>query len=396
MAAREAAVGRPGPDSAWNPTEAWSGEPGDPGKLVVIIQFGRMASVPTEIRLALSPSRRFEAIDVNEKIAADSGDLLRRYRKTLYCSLHTTAGYLDQSLSAWMHHHHGRLAQFFDAFHALFPQNAAYHHDQMELRSELSAEQKEVEPRNGDSHLTFIGSGMRNCVTYRNDPPAPVYFIDLDGMNGSTCRKRKTTIVAYDEEDLVARDTFTVPVSRHPLDAVNLFDPKLGLIDRVNALLDRSGLEKGRVDISLPSVERDAGLTVNEYETLLMQHDLVEVLKDPLKFAVQGGRHMIDDPLAIPSKTINYAKYDVPRVLNSLIEALGWDESVLERLISKVMAVPARRLLRSRRVTFLASDEDAQGRAQLVRGTYQSPILVQWRPADSQVRRLEIIVYGLR
>ena len=57
---------------------------------------------------------------------------------------------------------------------------------------------------------------MRNCVTYRNAPSAPVYFIDLDGMNGATCRQRKTTIVAYDEEDVVARDTFTVPVSRQP------------------------------------------------------------------------------------------------------------------------------------------------------------------------------------
>jgi hypothetical protein len=354
-----------------------------------------MSSVPSEIRLALSPSRRFEAIDVNEKVAARAGDLLRRYRRTLYCSLHTTAGYLDQSLAGRMHHHHGRLAQFFDAFHAVFPQGAEYSHDQMELRSELTAEQKEVEPRNGDSHLTFIGSGMRNCVTYRNDPPAPVYFIDLDGTNGGTPRRRKTTIVAYDEEEVVARDTFTVPVSRHPLDSVNLADPKLGLIERLNELLARGGLEKGRVDISLPPAERDAGLTVNEYETLLMRHDLVEVLQNPLKFAAQRGRHMFDDPLAIPSKTINYAKYDFPRLLNSLMEALRWDESALERLVAKAMAVPARRLLRSRRVTFLASDHEAVGHARLVRGTYQSPILVQWQPVEGATRALDLRISAL-
>ncbi len=103
-----------------------------------------MASAPNEIRLALSPSRRFEAIDVNEKIAAEAGDVLQRYRRTLYCSLHTTAGYLDQSLSARMHHHHGRLAQFFDAFHAVFPQDAEYRHDQMWVRNQLPDEQKEV------------------------------------------------------------------------------------------------------------------------------------------------------------------------------------------------------------------------------------------------------------
>ncbi|OFV86475.1 MAG: hypothetical protein A2V74_10075 [Acidobacteria bacterium RBG_16_70_10] len=355
-----------------------------------------MAFTPAEFHLTLRPRRRFEAIDVNEKIAAEAGDLLQAHRRTLYCSPHTTAGYLEQSLSARMHHHHGRVHQFFDAFRALFPPNADYRHDQMELRAELSDEQKEVEPRNADSHLTFIGSGMRNCVTYRNQPLAPVYFIDLDGTNGETPRRRQTTILAYDEEQVIERASFTVPVSRHPIDSVNLADPRLGLIDTVNQLLAGAGLGKGRVDIALGPAERSVGLTVNEYETMLMKHDLVEVLHDPLKFAVQRGRHMIDDPLAIPSKTINYAKYDLPRLLNSLIEALHWDQGVLERLMAKVMAVPARRLLRSRRVSFLASDRDGSGRAQLLRGTYQSPILVQWQPAESQARRLEISLVRLR
>ncbi len=354
-----------------------------------------MASSPTEIRLTLNPSRRFEAIDVNARIAAAAGDLLARHRRTLYCSLHTTAGYLDQSLAGRMHHHHGRLAQFFDAWHALFPPNAEYRHDQMELRSELSDEQKEVEPRNGDSHLTFIGSGMRNCVTYRNRPLAPVYFIDLDGTNGDKRRERQTTVVAYDEERVVAHESFTVPLSRHPVDSVNLADPKIGLVDRIDEIVARSGVEKGRVDIALGPAERNVGLTVNEYETLLMRHDLIEVLKDPLKFAVQRGRHMIDDPLAIPSKTLNYAKYDVPRALNSLMEALHWDQSVFERAMAKLMAVPAQRLLRSRRVTFLASHDEALGRPTLVRGTYQSPILVQWRSAEGQARSIEITLVSL-
>jgi hypothetical protein len=354
-----------------------------------------MASVPSEIRLTLSPSRRFEAIDVNERIALEAGDVLRRHRKTLYCSLHTTAGYLDQSLAGRMHHHHGRLAQFFDAWHALFPQDAEYRHDQMELRTELSDEQKEVEPRNADSHLTFIGSGMRNCVTYRNQPPAPVYFIDLDGTNGAARRERQTTILAYDEERVVVRESFVVPVSHHPIDSVNLADPKLGLVERIHDLLAGSALERGRVDIALGAAERSVGLTVNEYETMLMRHDLVEVLKDPLKFAAQRGRHMIDDPFAIPTKTLNYAKYDFPRLLNSLVEALRWDHSVFERAMAKLMAVPAQRLLRSRRVTFLAAHDEALGRPRLVRGQYQSPILVQWQPADARSRTVEITIVAL-
>ena len=105
---------------------------------------------------------------------------------------------------------------------------------------------------------------------------------------------------------------------------------------------------------------------------------------------MQRGRHMIDDPLAIPSKTINYAAYDVPRLLNSLLDALHWERSVLERVIAKVMALPARRLLRSRRVTFLASHDAESGRPRVVRGTYQSPILVQWRTPERTSRALRI------
>ena len=107
--------------------------------------------------------------------------MLRRHKRALYCSMHTTAGYLDQSLSARLRHDEDRLAQFIHSFHAVFPQGAEYHHDRMELRTELTDAQKEVEPRNADSHLTFIGAGLRNCVTYETRPDAPVYFIDLDG-----------------------------------------------------------------------------------------------------------------------------------------------------------------------------------------------------------------------
>ena len=98
-----------------------------------------------------------------------------------------------------------------------------------------------------------------------------------------------------------------MPVSRHPIDSVNLADPRLGVVDAINELLARGGPREGTRRHRARPPERHAGLTVNEYETLLMQHDLIEVLRDPLKFAALKGRHMLDDPLAIPSKTLNYA-----------------------------------------------------------------------------------------
>src|SRR6185503_1343644 len=110
-----------------------------------------MKTKPSELRLTLAPQGRFEAIDIASRFA-DVGELLRRHQRALFCSFHTTAGYLDRSLAVRMQHRYDLLSQFFHAFRALFPQGAEYQHDQMDLRTELSDAQKIVEPRNGDSH----------------------------------------------------------------------------------------------------------------------------------------------------------------------------------------------------------------------------------------------------
>jgi thiamine phosphate synthase YjbQ (UPF0047 family) len=349
-----------------------------------------------EIHLAIAPTSRFEAIDVKARLAAEHGDALGDHEKALYSSPHTTAGYLDPRLLARLRNRHDHLELFFRAFRTIFPPGAPYRHDRMEERAELSEAQRQVEPRNADSHLTFIGAGMRNCVTYPARSEAPVYFVDLDGESEGTRRARTTTILAYDREQVVGRETVAVPVSGHPIDSVNLADPRTGFLERVDDLLARSGIEKGRVDITLEPAQRHAGLTVNEYETLLMQHDLTDVLKDPLRFAAQKGRHILDDPLALPGKTLNYARYDFVRVFNSLVEVFGLDNSAVEKLAAKLLAVPARRFLRmKRRISFVASDPGGEGRARLVRGTYQSPILVQWGQAEAKTRSVEVSLVRL-
>lgn len=348
-----------------------------------------MTTRPSKLELTLAPQRRFQAIDITTRIAA-AGDLLRQHQRALFCSFHTTAGYLDQSLSMRMHNRPDLVSQFFRAFHVLFPAGAEYRHDQMDLRAELSDAQKAIEPHNGDSHLTFISSGMKTCVTYRTNPETPVYFIDLDGTNEASRRERKTTIVGFDHERVVASVSVSVPVSSHPIDSINLADARLGLLELMNDLIRQSGVEHGRVDMFLDSAERNAGLTVNEYETMLIQNDLVDVLRNPLRFARMKGRHMLEDPLAIPGKTLSYARYDAVVMLNSLMEALGLDHSAFERLIGKVMSLPARRFLKSRRVSFLAACAAGHSNPQVLRGTYQSPILVQWEPAERQTRQVHI------
>ena len=114
-----------------------------------------------------------------------------------------------------------------------------------------------------------------------------------------------------------------------------------------------------------------------------MRYDLAEVLKNPLRFAAQRAKHVWDDPRAVPSKTIDYAKYDLVRGLNRLVDALGLGESAFERVFSQALAVPASRFLRMKRsVDLLISDTRSQGHGAVVEGQYQAPIMVQWRRAD--------------
>ena len=347
---------------------------------------------PFELNLEVTPRGRLDVIDVRAQAAATHGDVFDRYARCLYCSLHTTAGYLPQSFAMRLGSGPHAVRPYIDLFTTVFPAGAGYLHDELDLRSELTPEQRPIEPTNADSHLAFIGSGLRACVSYMTRRPGPVSFIDLDGMNAGRPRLRTTTLVGYNSEIEIAKTTLQVPVSRtHPVDAVNLKDSRLGLYDQLGDLIRKYGVEKGRVRLDLASGEQFASLTVNEYETLLMRYDLAEVLKNPLWFAAQKAKHAWDDPRAVPSKTIEYAKYDLVRALNRLVDALGLAESVIERVLAQAMAVPASRFLRMKRsVDLLVSDSKTPGHGVVIEGTYQAPIMVQWRRADRGVRQVNV------
>ena len=345
-----------------------------------------------ELSLDIRPRGRLDVIDVRAQAAGTYGDVFEQYNRVLYCSLHTTAGYLPQSFATRLGTGPQAVRPYIDLFTTVFPEGAGYHHDDLDRRTELTAEQRPVEPSNADSHLAFIGSGLRACVSYVTSRQGPVSFIDLDGVNAGKPRRRMTTLVGYDSEIEVAKKTLMIPVSAtHPVDAVNLKDSRLGLYDELDALIKKHGVEKGRIRLSLGSGEQFASLTVNEYETLLMRYDLTEVLKNPLRFAAQKAKHAWDDPRAVPSKTIDYAKYDLVRAVNRLVDALGLAESAFERVFSQALAVPASRFLRMKRsVDLLVSDSRTPGLGSVVEGTYQAPIMVQWRRADRGERQVTV------
>ena len=160
---------------------------------------------------------------------------------------------------------------------------------------------------------------------------------------------------------------------------------------KLKEFIEKHGVTKGRVRLELGSREQYASLTVNEYETWLMQHDLADVLRNPLRFAAERARHAWNDPRAIPAKARAYAKYDLVYALNRLVEKLGLESSFIERLLARTLEVGASRFFRmDRGVDLLVSDSRTPGKGNVVEGTYQTPILVQWRSAPQPTRHLDI------
>jgi thiamine phosphate synthase YjbQ (UPF0047 family) len=350
---------------------------------------------PLDLSLNVIPRSRFDMVDLHGLVSAKHGAALSAYPHCLYWSSHTTAGFLDRSVASRLLQKPG-VAAYIDAFRAIFPEGADYEHDQLDRRTELGPEQRRVEPRNADSHLAFIAAGLRTCVTYANRPDLPVCFVDLDGVNAGRPRCRHTRVIGFHREDVVARHHLEVPVSNHPLDSINLKDPRLGIAAEIEDFVRRYAVPKGRLRLALHPGERHAGLTVNEYETLLMRYDLPEVLRDPLRFAIERGRHAIADPRSVPAKTLGYAKYDLVRILNQVVERLGLSESLVERMLARTMAVPANRFLRMKRSVNLLVSGDGRGTGSVVEGTYQSTILVQWHRAPRQSRLIDVTLTQLR
>ncbi len=340
-----------------------------------------MPSKPLDLTLELEPRARFDIVELRSHFAAEH-QAISGFPHCLYWSSHTTAGFLDRSLAARLSAEH--IPTYVDAFRTIFPEGAGYQHDRLDQRDDLNPTQRAVEPRNGDSHLAFIASGLRPCVTHPNRPDEPVYFVDLDGIVDGRPRRRLTRLIGFRQERAVRTTRIEVPVSAHPIDSINLKDPRLGVYEQLSQFVAASGVGKGRLRIVLDPTERHSALTVNEYETLLMNHDLAEVLRNPLRFVAEKYRHALANPRAVPAKTLGYAKYDFVRVLNKGLDTLGLRGSIVEKVLARTLAVPAARFFRMRRSVSLLVSERPDGTNGLIEGAYQSPILVQWQRAPRQ------------
>ena len=362
--------------------------------MILIDRHTSAGKGPFHATLRIKPAARVELIDVRGKLLEEFGDEFTRYTRSFYISDHTTAGFLDQRLAELLEHDGSGIKGYLQLFQELFPPGADYVHDTMPLRTELSEEQRANEPLNADSHLTFIGAGLHNSASYELGGAEPVWFVELDGVHVGGTRHRRTTVVAYDGEEEVERRRLCVPSSPHPIDAQNLRDPDVGFIGVLQQMVEEHGVSFGRFDVSLPDEERDAGLTVNEYETLLMNYDLREALRNPFRFMAQTGKDVRDvlrDPRSIPAKAINFAQFDAVQVLNQVLDRIRLRDSVVERVVNRAVALPVSHFLRMKRAFSLpVLDRGGDGDGEIGWGTYQSPILVQWKGAERRTRALDV------
>jgi thiamine phosphate synthase YjbQ (UPF0047 family) len=352
-----------------------------------------MADDPLELTLELSARARFDVVDLRSRLSPEHVDALAAYPHCLYWSAHTTAGFLDSRVS-------GRLdpemiSTYVETLRRIFPEGAGYAHDWLDRRQDLDPAQRAIEPRNGDSHLAFIAGGLRPCVTHPNRPGETVCFVDLDGVNEGRSRRRTTRVIGFHREAVIAQTRLQVPVSGHPIESINLKDPRLGLYEQLADFVARADVGKGRLHLALGRGERDAALTINEFETLLMKFDLHSVLRNPLRFMTEEYRKTLANPRAVAGRALGYAKYDLVRVLNSGLDTLGLHGSFLESLLARTLAVPAARILRIRRSISLLVAERHDGRLGPVEGVYQSPILIQWQRAPRSTRTLDVTLTRL-
>ncbi len=349
---------------------------------------------PFQATLRVKPSSRTDLINVRGKLLEEFGQDFAQYTRSFYISNHTTAGYLDQRLAEALEHDGKGIESYLQIFRELFPPRTDYVHDTMDLREELSEEQRINEPLNADSHLAFIGAGLRNSASYKLAGAEPVWFVELDGVHVGGTRHRRTTVIAYNGEEEVVRTQVRIAASPRPIDAQNLRDPAYGFLGTLERIVKEHGVSFGRFDVTLTDKERHAGLTVNEYEPLLMNHDLREAVSNPFRFMAKTGKGVsaaLRDPRSLPAKAVNFAQFDAFNVLKFVVDRVGLRESLVERVVNRAVALPVSHFLGMKRgISLPVLDRSGSGVSEIGWGTYQSPILVQWKQAERAERLLNV------
>ena len=82
---------------------------------------------------------------------------------------------------------------------------------------------------------------------------------------------------------------------------------------------------------------------------------------------------------------------DAVQVMNQVIDRIGLRDSVVEPVVNRAVALPVSHFLRMKRGFSLpVLDRSGDGTGEIGWGTYQSPILVQWKGSGKTTRALEV------
>ena len=323
------------------------------------------------------------------------------FKKIALSSLHTTAGFLEQPLAGKLGNSQEGLDHLIRSAHRLFPEGASYWHDQMELRDELTPEQRKSEPLNADSHLTFICLGLRNCALYEFDPKLPIHFIELDGEFRGEFRSRKTLAIGYNRTECVYENVLSIDVPDQDRYALNLTEK----LAEMEPLLKEHKIHRGILTFELDQDEGHAGITVNEFEKLLMERDITDVLLNPLRHMLNNASEFAKHPLSLPTQAKKVLTYEMHlaiqdglklasrsvSVIEYMAERMGMNLPLLEYVIDR-LATPleSRWMNLGSTAHFLINAKDEEEIGQFAVGTYQSPILIQWRSPKSGKRKLHV------
>ena len=191
-------------------------------------------------------------------------------------------------------------------------------------------------------------------------------FIDSDGVHAG--RPRRTAGRPFSaiqlEETVAHAHVLLCRCPGHSIESVNLKDPRLGVYEQCAELLAAARRRpRDASALSLDPGERHAGLTVDEYETLLMRHDLSEVLRDPVRFMAEMARAHLGNPAPFRPRR------STTRSTTSCACSTGWwmrsglRESMVENVLSRAIAMPAVALPADEALASACSSPTARSRA---------------------------------
>jgi len=312
-----------------------------------------MPAAPQHVTVSLRPECRVAVMPVRTAVHKVR-PAVYSYPQVLYSAHHTTAGFLDAEARAQTANQPQAVRQFLASYRDRFPRDAGYQHDQMHLRTELGPAQRQCEPRNADAHLIYISAGLQACI--RTTPDTPLALVDLDGVNMETGdhRTRYVTAIGFSESEPVATFDVEVPAPSAEVGARSLHDPRLGLVERVQAALTAHNVSYGCVRLALAGDTASAALVMNEYEPQLMHHDLARVLR--------ASRHRVEPVPAADTQRLQTAPANTSST------------------------TPPTDLRLSDTLCLMVRPPADNGTSRIVQGRYQSPILMHWAPHARTVR----------